>query len=66
MQASQFSLKEVEVATAVVDLDDIRAYRADKASMQEQASLRHGSARSGGADGTIAHTAGQGDEYGNM
>jgi hypothetical protein len=37
-QASQFSLKDVEVITAVVDLDSIRSYRGGTASLQEQAS----------------------------
>ena len=38
IQASQFSLREVEVVTAVVDLADVRAYRNGKASFLEQAS----------------------------
>lgn len=38
VQASQFSLREVEVVTAVVDLSDVRAYRNGKASLLEQAS----------------------------
>jgi NAD+ synthase (glutamine-hydrolysing) len=38
-QASQFSLRDVEVVTACVDLDDIRSYRAGITSMQEQAAL---------------------------
>ena len=37
-QASQFSLADVEVITAVIDLDDIRSYRSNIASMQDQAS----------------------------
>eukprot|EP01032_Pedospumella_encystans_P011815 gene11815-13711_t len=37
-QASQFSMKDVEVITAVVDLDAVRAYRQDAASFQEQSS----------------------------
>ena len=39
-QASQFSLRDVEVVTACVDLDDIRRYRAGISSMQEQATLK--------------------------
>lgn len=38
-QASQFSLMDVEVVTAVVDLADVRAYRGGPASLQQQASL---------------------------
>lgn len=38
-QASQFSLRDVEVVTACVDLEDIRSYRASVSSMQEQATL---------------------------
>ncbi len=56
-QASQFSLRDVEVVCAVVDLDDIRAYRNDKASMQEMSSFRHGTAGpaygSNGASGSM-------------
>mmetsp|Transcript_78360 Transcript_78360/g.153838 ORF Transcript_78360/g.153838 Transcript_78360/m.153838 type:complete len:795 (+) Transcript_78360:17-2401(+) len=37
-QASQFSLNDVEVITAVVDLDVVRSYRQDTASFQEQSS----------------------------
>jgi NAD+ synthase (glutamine-hydrolysing) len=37
-QASQFSMKDVEVITAVVDLDAVRSYRQDTASFQEQSS----------------------------
>jgi len=37
-QASQFSLKEIEVVTAVVDLSDIRNYRQASSSFQTQAS----------------------------
>jgi len=37
-QASQFSMNDVEVITAVVDLDAVRAYRQDAASFQEQSS----------------------------
>lgn len=37
-QASQFSMKEVEVVSAVVDLDAIRTYRGVSASLQEQSS----------------------------
>ncbi len=39
-QSSQFSLCDVEVATAVVDLNDIRSYRSNIASLQDQASLK--------------------------
>ncbi len=35
-QASQFSLEEVEVITAVVDLNDIRSFRQSMASFQDQ------------------------------
>ena len=38
-QASQFSVVDVEVITAVIDLNDIRSYRAGVASFQEQASV---------------------------
>ena len=38
VQATQFSLREVEVVTAVVDLNDVRAFRSGKASFLEQAS----------------------------
>ena len=38
VQAAQFSLREVEVVTAVVDLADVRAYRNGKGSFLEQAS----------------------------
>ena len=37
-QGSQFSLKDVEVITATVNLDDVRAYRGAKASRAVQAS----------------------------
>lgn len=37
-QASQFSLNDVEVVTAVVDLENIRSYRGVAASLQEQSS----------------------------
>eukprot|EP00606_Chrysophyceae_sp_TOSAG23-5_P001206 GSChrysophyteH2.ASY1.ANO1.842.1 assembled CDS len=37
-QAAQFSLTDVEVVCAVVDLNDIRAYRSNIASLQDQAS----------------------------
>jgi NAD+ synthase (glutamine-hydrolysing) len=37
-QATQFSLNEVEVITAVVDLDAVRSYRQETASFQEQSS----------------------------
>ncbi|KAI3428464.1 hypothetical protein D9Q98_007289 [Chlorella vulgaris] len=37
-QGSQFSLKEVEVVTATVDLDEVVSYRGAVASLQEQAS----------------------------
>ena len=37
-QATQFSMNDVEVITAVVDLDQIRSYRQDAASFQEQSS----------------------------
>jgi NAD+ synthase (glutamine-hydrolysing) len=37
-QASQFSLNEVEVLTAIVDLNEIRSYRQSSASFQEQSS----------------------------
>ena len=37
-QGSQFSLKDVEVVTATVNLDDVRAYRGTKASRAVQAS----------------------------
>ena len=37
-QGSQFSLKDVEVITAIVNLDDVRAYRGAKASRAVQAS----------------------------
>eukprot|EP01038_Epipyxis_sp_PR26KG_P009692 gene9692-13045_t len=37
-QASQFSLKDVEVISALVDLDAIRTYRSGQASFQEQSS----------------------------
>eukprot|EP01035_Chromulina_nebulosa_P025859 gene25859-33799_t len=40
-QASQFSLKDVEVISAVVDLDAIRTYRGVSASLQEQSSRTH-------------------------
>ena len=39
-QASQFSLKDVEVQIAVADLDDIRSYRGKNCSIQEQSSYR--------------------------
>lgn len=38
-QASQFSLRDVEVISAVVDLSDIHSYRGATASLQEQSSL---------------------------
>lgn len=37
-QASQFSLKDVEVVTATVNLEDVRSYRASVSSRMEQAS----------------------------
>lgn len=37
-QASQFSLNDVEVITAVIDLESIRSYRGVAASFQEQSS----------------------------
>lgn len=37
-QASQFSLHDVEVVTATIDLEAIRSYRGATASLQEQAS----------------------------
>lgn len=37
-QASQFSLNDVEVITAVVDLENVRSYRGVAASLQEQSS----------------------------
>lgn len=37
-QASQFSLTDVEVISAVIDLDAVRSYRQDTASFQEQSS----------------------------
>lgn len=37
-QGSQFSLSEVEVVTAAVDLDEVVSYRGAIASLQEQAS----------------------------
>jgi NAD+ synthase (glutamine-hydrolysing) len=39
-QATQFSLKDVEVQIAVVDLDDVRSYRGKSSSVQEQSSHR--------------------------
>ena len=36
-QASQFSLSEVEVVTATIDVDEIRSYRAGKCSFTNQA-----------------------------
>jgi NAD+ synthase (glutamine-hydrolysing) len=38
-QASQFSMNDVEVITAIIDLNDIRAYRQGTASLQEQSSI---------------------------
>ena len=38
VQASQFSLKDVEVALAIVDLNEIRSYRSGSSSFQEQSS----------------------------
>lgn len=38
-QASQFSLVDVEVVTAIVDLKDIKTFRNSSASLQEQSSL---------------------------
>ena len=38
-QASQFSLQDVEVVTAVVDLDEIKAHRNNIGSMQESSSI---------------------------
>ena len=38
-QASQFSVRDVEVITAVVDLNEIRSYRGSSASFQEQSSM---------------------------
>ncbi|CAK4083112.1 unnamed protein product [Aphanomyces euteiches] len=38
-QGSQFSVADVEVITAVVDLDDVRSYRGAFSSRSEQASL---------------------------
>ena len=37
-QAPQFSVRDVEVVTATVDLDDVRSFRASVSSMQQQAS----------------------------
>jgi NAD+ synthase (glutamine-hydrolysing) len=37
-QASQFSLSDVEVITAIIDLNDVRSYRQATNSLQEQAS----------------------------
>lgn len=37
-QAPQFSVRDVEVVTATVDLEDVRSYRAYSASIREQAS----------------------------
>ncbi len=39
-QATQFSLKDVEVQIAIVDLDDVRSYRGKSCSVQEQSSHR--------------------------
>ena len=41
-QGSQFSLRDVEVVSACVDLEEIRNYRASISSMQEQATLLMG------------------------
>jgi NAD+ synthase (glutamine-hydrolysing) len=41
-QASQFSLKDVEVVTVVVDLNDVRSYRNSASSFQEQSSSASG------------------------
>ncbi len=37
-QAPQFSVRDVEVVTATIDLEDVRSYRAYSASIREQAS----------------------------
>jgi NAD+ synthase (glutamine-hydrolysing) len=42
-QASQFSLKDVEVVTATIDLNDVKSYRNATASFQEQSSSHSGS-----------------------
>ena len=44
-KGSQFSLKDVEVITATVNLDDVRAYRGAKASRAVQASKNGGTAQ---------------------
>lgn len=38
-QASQFSLNDVEVVTAVIDLESVRSFRGIAASLQEQSSV---------------------------
>jgi NAD+ synthase (glutamine-hydrolysing) len=40
-QASQFSLKDVEVVSATIDLDEIRSYRGVSCSVQEQSSKQN-------------------------
>jgi NAD+ synthase (glutamine-hydrolysing) len=42
VQASQFSLQDVEVVSATIDLNDIRSYRGASASLQEQSSQSKG------------------------
>lgn len=39
-QGTQFSVKDVEVVTATVDLDDVRSYRGSVSSRSEQASAK--------------------------
>lgn len=64
-QASQFSLQDVEVITATVDLDTVRSFRGNAASLQEQSSrtdaypsidIRHFSLRDAKSTGHDIHT----------
>jgi len=71
-QASQFGLEDVEVLSAVIDLDAVRSYRGNAASFQEQSSqevklqmpvvdVRYFSLRTGASSG-----GGGGDGGGNI
>ena len=74
-QATQFGMRDVEVITAVIDLEAIRSYRGGFASLQEQSSVqsqfavvdaRHFSLRmtrpqAGGGGASLPHSATGGD-----
>jgi NAD+ synthase (glutamine-hydrolysing) len=67
-QAPQFSVKDVEVITATVDLDDVRSYRASIPSFGIQAVLNHNHAQSNGnlIDCPDAHLLLRTEEYDSL